>query len=112
MRMFALAAVPLFLVASSAQAQIAVSANDGKAALIEGATGVSPTPTDDVVTIFDLGVSPPKVLGEVKAPATVVGPPQSVAIAKDESFAIVTGGMKIDPADPKKFAPDDKVSVI
>src|SRR4051812_974433 len=41
-----------------------------------------------------------------------VGPPGSVAIAPDESFALVTGGMKLDPNDPKKMVPDHKVSVI
>src|SRR4051812_4598884 len=41
-----------------------------------------------------------------------VGPPGSVAIAPDESFALVTGGMKLDPNDPKKMVPDDTVSVI
>jgi DNA-binding beta-propeller fold protein YncE len=64
------------------------------------------------VTIVDLGASPPKVIGEVKAPASVVGPPQSVAIARDESFALVTAATKIDPADPKKAVPDNKLSVI
>src|SRR3712207_8948446 len=41
-----------------------------------------------------------------------VGPPGSVAIAPDESFALVTSAMKVDPADPTKMAPDDKLSVI
>ena len=59
------------------------------------------------VTILDIGVSPPKVLGELQAPSSVVGVPQSVAVSKDESFALVTSAMKVDPADPKKTAPDD-----
>ena len=42
----------------------------------------------------------------------MVGVPQSVAVSKDESFAIVTSAMKVDPADPKKTAPDDRISVI
>jgi hypothetical protein len=33
--------------------------------------------------------------------------PQSVAAAKDESFALVTAAMTVDPADPKKITPDD-----
>ena len=30
----------------------------------------------------------------------------------DETFALVTGAYKIDPADPKKLVADDKLSVI
>ena len=41
----------------------------------------------------------------------MIGPPLSVAIARDESFALVTGATKIDPADPKKTVPDDKLTV-
>jgi DNA-binding beta-propeller fold protein YncE len=108
----ALALATLPLIQSGAHAQIAVSANDGKIALVDGVNTVPPNPGPDTVTILDLGVSPPKILGEVNAPTSVVGPPQSVAVSKDESFALVTGAMKLDPADPKKLVPDDKLSVI
>ena len=73
---------------------------------------VPANPAADTVSIIDLGVSPPKLIGEVKAPASVVGPPQSVAISRDEGFALVTGAFKVDPADPKKTIPDNKLSVI
>jgi YVTN family beta-propeller protein len=111
MRGTALAALTLpFLTA--ANAQIAVSANDNKIALVDGVNTVPANPPPDTVMVIDIGVSPPKVLGEVQAPNSVVGVPQSVAVAKDESFALVTSAMKVDPADPKKTAPDDKLSVI
>jgi DNA-binding beta-propeller fold protein YncE len=106
----ALLALPLLNVAVSAQ--IAISANDNKAVLVDGVNSVPASPAADTVSIIDLGVSPPKVIAEVKAPASVVGPPQSVAVAKDESFALVTGAFKVDPADPKKTVPDNKLSVI
>src|ERR1043166_8646279 len=112
MRSAALTALPLLLFGFDAQGQIAVSANDGKIALVDGQNTVPPNPAPDTVTIVDIGVSPPKILGEVKAPTSVVGPPQSVAVSRDESFALVTGAMKLDPADPKKLVPDDKLSVI
>jgi DNA-binding beta-propeller fold protein YncE len=102
--------LPLFSFA--AVAELAVSANDGKAVLIDGVNSVPANPPADSVTIIDLGVSPPKVVGEVKAPASVVGPPVSVAITPDESIALVTAATKLDPADPKKTAPDNKLSVI
>ena len=106
----ALLALPLFTF--GATAQIALSANDNKAVLVNGVNTVPDNPAADTVSIIDLGASPPKVIGEVKAPASVVGPPQSVAISKDESYALVTGAMKVDPADPKKVVPNDALSVI
>ena len=102
----------LSLLASAASAQIAVSANDNKAVLVNGATVVPDNPAPDTVTVIDLNASPPKVIGEVNAPTSVVGPPQSVAISKDESYALVTGAFKIDPTDPKKVVPNDALSVI
>jgi DNA-binding beta-propeller fold protein YncE len=69
-------------------------------------------PLPDNVTIVDLGVSPPKIVGQLNAPGSVVGPPQSVAIAPDESIALVAASTKIDPSDPKKTAPDNRLSVI
>ncbi len=95
-----------------AAAQLAVSANDGKSILVDGVASVPANPAPDTVTIIDLGISPPKIVGEVKAPTSVVGPPSSVAVAADESYALVTGAMKVDPADPKKVVPDNKLSVI
>lgn len=103
-------ALPLFLATS--QAEIALSANDNKIALVDGHNTVPLNPAPDTVTILDIGVSPPKILGEVQAPSSVVGVPQSVAVSKDESFALVTSAMKLDPADPKKLTSDDKLSVI
>ncbi len=107
---FALAALPLLAVAASAQ--IALSANDNKVVNVDGKNNIVQNAPADTVTIIDLGAKPPKVIGEVKAPASVVGPPQSVAVSRDESFALVTGAIKIDPADPKKTTANNQVSVI
>jgi DNA-binding beta-propeller fold protein YncE len=111
------AQLALVLAASSmpivgAEAQIAISANDNKAVLVDGTNVVPDNPVADTVSIIDLAFSPPKLIGEVKAPASVVGPPQSVAISRGEEFALVTGAFKVDPADRKKAVPDNKLSVI
>jgi DNA-binding beta-propeller fold protein YncE len=93
-----------------AAAQLAVSANDGHTMLTDAGTQVPADPiAPDTVTILDLSANPPKVLGEVQAPASVVGPPQAVAIAPDESFALVTSSTKVEGG---KIVPDDRVSVI
>jgi DNA-binding beta-propeller fold protein YncE len=93
-------------------AQIAVSANENKVVNVNGTNTVIENAPPDTVTIVDLGASPPKVLGEVKAGASVVGVPQSVAVAPDESIALVTAATKKDPADPKKTTADNKLAVI
>jgi DNA-binding beta-propeller fold protein YncE len=95
-----------------AEAQIAVSANDNKVFNDNGTVKVVPNAPPDTVTIIDLKASPPRVIGEVQAPVSVVGPPLSVALTPDESLALVTASNKIDPADPTKQTPDNRVSVI
>jgi DNA-binding beta-propeller fold protein YncE len=68
-------------------------------------------PAPDNVTLLDLASSPPKIVGEVIAPTSVVGPPFSVAVAPDQSIALVTGAMKVDVAKNVQV-PDNKLSVI
>lgn len=111
-RAFALALVCIPFVAVSAGAQIVVSANDNKAVLVNGVNTVPDNPAPDTVSIIDLGASPPKLIAEIPVPASVVGPPSSVAVAPDESIAIVTAATKVNPTDPKKTVPDNRVSVI
>jgi DNA-binding beta-propeller fold protein YncE len=100
------------LAAPPAQAQLAVSANDNKLVLVNGTATVVRNPAPDTLTIMNLGSSPPRVVAEIPVPASVVGPPVSAAITPDESLALVTSAMKIDPADPTKQVPDNRLSVI
>jgi DNA-binding beta-propeller fold protein YncE len=98
--------------ATGVSAQIAVSSNDHKAVLVNGVNTVPPHPAEDTVTVIDLEVSPPRIVGELKAPSSVVGPPQNVAISPDETLALVSANMKLDPTDPTKLVPDNRLSVI
>jgi DNA-binding beta-propeller fold protein YncE len=113
---FALAVLPCVIAAiatvSPASAQIAVSSNDNKVVNVEGVNQIVENPAPDTATIIDLGVTPPKVLAQINVPGSVVGPPQSVAVAPDESIALVVASTKKDPVDPKKTAPDNRLSVI
>jgi len=102
----------LALTASSARAEIAVSANDGKMVLDDGVAKVRKEVLPDTISVIELSGAAPRIIAEIPVPASVVGPPPSVAIAPDESFALVTGAMKVDPADPTKAIPDDKLTVI
>lgn len=98
-----------------AYADLAVSANDAKSRIENGVTKTQPNP-QDTVAVIDLAPTksgkPPKLIAEIPAPASIVGPPQSVALAPDESFALVTANQKVNPDDPTKQTPDNRMSVI
>lgn len=103
----------LSLATAPAWAQIAVSSNDHKVTQENGVTKNVVNPPADSITIIDLGVLPVKVIGTIdNVPGSVVGPPLSVAITPDESLALVASSSKLDPADPTKLVPDDRVTVI
>ena len=95
-----------------AEAQLAISANDNKLALVNGVSQVVQSPAPDTITIIDLRAPAPRVVAEIPVPTSVVGPPFSVAITPDEGLALVTAAMQIDPADRTKQIPDNKVSVV
>jgi DNA-binding beta-propeller fold protein YncE len=101
-------AAALLLSCSAGNAELAISANDGKQLQKGEDTPVTP----DSVSVIDLGHYPPKVIGSVDVPASMIGAPAAVALGKGEKFAIVTASQKFDPADPMNPAADDKVSVI
>lgn len=108
----AVAMMTVLGVAATAAAQVAVSANDNKLTLNDGVQGVVANAPPDTVTVIDLSGAQPRVVGEVRVPASIVGPPSSVAVAPDGSIALVTAAQKIDPADRTKVIPDDTLSVI
>ena len=93
-------------------AQLAVSANDNKQINTAGVGSVVANPAPDTVSVIDMNVFPPRLLGEVQAPTSVVGPPTAVAVAPDESFALVSAAMKHNPADRSKTIDDNRLSVI
>jgi DNA-binding beta-propeller fold protein YncE len=106
------AAALIVVAATPVSAQLAVSANDGKVKLVNGVAQVVKDPAADTISLIDLSVTPPKLLSEIPVPASVVGPPMSVAISPDEQIALVTSAMKVDPADPTKQVADDRLTVI
>src|SRR5262245_14972377 len=95
-----------------ADAQVAVSANENKVTLVDGVTTTVRNPPADTVTVIDMSGPRPKIVGDVRAPTSVVGPPSSVAISPDGALALVTAATKIDPADPTRTIPDSTVTVI
>ncbi|MFO1186379.1 MAG: beta-propeller fold lactonase family protein [Alphaproteobacteria bacterium] len=97
--------------ATAARAELAVSANDGKLKLVGGKTIVPADPVPDTLTVIDLAGAP-RVVGDVRVGASVIGPPSSVAVVRDESFAVVSAAAKIDTKDRSKTVPDNKVTLI
>jgi len=99
-------ALALIAQAGALGAQIAVSANDGKAV----PTDAPDTPrTRDSIAVLDIGRSV-TTLATLPVPATVVGPPGSVALSADSRLAIVTAGQILNEAGSPAAA--DLVTVI
>lgn len=111
-RMALFAGAALCALSAPALAQLAVSANDGKAILVNGAARIAPTPLPDSISVIDLSASPPRVVATVQAPVSVVGPPSSVALTPDERLAIVTSNQRLDPANATRTVADNRVSVV
>jgi DNA-binding beta-propeller fold protein YncE len=99
-------------VLAPAYAQLAVTANDNKVVNVNGKNTFVTNPAPDTVSIIDLKASPPRVVAEIEAPNSVVGPPTGVALTPDEGLALVTSSMRMDPNDATKQVPDTRMSVI
>jgi DNA-binding beta-propeller fold protein YncE len=100
-------ALALVAQAASLQAQIAVSANDGKA---RPADAPDAPRTADSIAVLNLGARPVRTLATLPVPATLVGPPSSVTLSRDSRLAIVTAGQSLDAAGAA--VPADTVTVI
>ena len=99
-------------VALPAWADMAVSVNDGHTVLANGVQ-VAPNPVKpDTLSVIEFGKGPPRVLSSIAVPGSVVGPPMSVWVSPDESWAIATSATKNDPSVNGGIGPDDRVSVV
>lgn len=108
----ALVAIGMLTAADAAVAQIAVSANDNKMKLNDGKVEVVKSPPADTISVIDLGANPPKLMSEIEVPNSVQGPPLNVAITPKQEIALISSNAKLDPGDPTKTVPDDKVTVV
>ena len=102
----------LLLSALPVRAQIAVSANDATEILVDGVRVMVANAPPDTVTLIDLSARPPKIVAELNAPSSWSGPPQMIAVTPDESIALLSNSLKVNPADPTKTMQDNKISVI
>lgn len=100
------------LLPTPAFAQLAVSVQDGKQVLADGAQIVPSSPGEDSAVLVDFGGAAPRLIGRVPVPASVIGPPHSVALTPDGALAIVTSARRLSDADPAQIVPGDRVTVI
>ena len=112
MRVFLAGLLAVSALAGPARADIALSSNDAHTVLDNGAQVAPAEAPPDTLSVIDLAAFPPTVIATLNVPGSVVGPPMAVAVAKDESFAIVTSATKADTAGPGGISPNDQVSVI
>jgi DNA-binding beta-propeller fold protein YncE len=103
----AVAALALF--AQPAAADIVVTANDNHSVNTNGVMGPAKNGAPDNVSIVDVKQFPPRLIGTVDVPTSVVGAPTAIWIAPDESWLIVTAATKLDG---DKIVDDDRVSVV
>jgi DNA-binding beta-propeller fold protein YncE len=97
------------LLCARAHAEIAISANDAHTTLINGIIGAVKDPPPDTVSVIDLSQTPPRIKATVEVGASMFGPGQGVYVAKDESFAIVPSGSRVENG---RLVVDNRVSVI
>lgn len=93
-------------------AQILVSANEGKYDLSSGVGRVVEDPKPDSLTILDFRTFPPRTQNIAGIANSVVGPPTNLAITPDERLALVANSVRRYTDDPKKPLPDDVVQVV
>ncbi len=94
------------------QRQLLVTANENKVVLNDGVPTVVADPPADSLSIFDISTSPSRLVAKVEVAVSVVGPPQSIALAPDLSVAIVSAATRIDPADKMKTIAGNQLSVV
>jgi DNA-binding beta-propeller fold protein YncE len=102
----------VLLAAMPASAQLVISANDSKMALVNGVGTVLPAAPTDSISIFRVAQGRLNRVAEIAVATSLVGPPTSVAITPDEKLALVTAAQVKDPADPAKQVPGNFMSVI
>lgn len=115
MKKLALFTASALLMASAASAQMLVIGNDEKVTWNDAGAPVFLPPGKDSVTLVDIGTDPanPKIVANLPLMNSVFGPPTNLAIAPDESIALVANSMDWqDDAGKWKPVPDDKLYVI
>lgn len=93
-------------------APLILSGNENKLDLTSGAAKVIPHAPPDNLSILDFATFPPSVTTLPNLPNTVLGPPSNIAITPDGSLALIADSVKLDPADPTRTIPNDRIHLL
>ncbi|QWP78376.1 YncE family protein [Lysobacter sp. K5869] len=93
-------------------AQTVGVAIDAKVILRNGEGAIPERPAADSAAFFRLENGQLHKLGEVAVPTSYLGPPTSIAVSPHGDLALVASSSIVDPADPKRYAADDRLSVV
>ncbi|QQP94129.1 YncE family protein [Lysobacter enzymogenes] len=105
-------ALALALSPLCAGAQTIGVAVDAKVILRNGEGAIPDQPAADSAAFFRLEHGQLRKLGEVAVPTSYLGPPTSIAVSPRGDLALVAASTRLDPADPKRYAADDRLSVV
>jgi DNA-binding beta-propeller fold protein YncE len=111
-KLFIRFAVTLAALPAVAAAQVVGFALEPKVILVDGMPKIVQSPAPDYAVFFEFSGATAKKLGQVAVPTNFYGPPSSVSVSADRTLALVSTSQRIDPKDPAKFAPDNRLSVI
>jgi DNA-binding beta-propeller fold protein YncE len=87
-----------------------LSVQDGRAGLVDGRSVVRDAA--DTLAVVELAGGRLRVAQQIAMPTSLVGPPNSIAIAPGGRLALVSAATRRDPADATKVAAFDLVSVV
>lgn len=97
----------MLLAGAALPPDIALSVQDGEQQLVAGKQVIPADPAPDSLSVIDM--AGPRIVASVAVPASVIGPPRSVTIAPDRSYALVTSSRRVERGE---LVPDDLVSLV
>jgi DNA-binding beta-propeller fold protein YncE len=90
-----------------------VCANDQQLQALDGDYRVVADPRPGSLTLMDISVMPPRNVTDLDGiPCSLVGPPTCLAVTPDQRLVLVASAMRIDPSDPSRQIPDNRLSVV
>jgi DNA-binding beta-propeller fold protein YncE len=90
-----------------------VCMNDQRYTQAGGDEHVYKNPKHGSLVAMDVSAFPPRSFQCLEnVPASLIGPPVSVAVAPSQQYALVTGAMKVNPENPAEQIPDTVLSVV
>lgn len=97
----------------SAEPQWMVCVTDQRYTQVDGNEHVYAEPKAGALMAMDVSTFPPRSFQCLEnLPASLIGPPVSVAVAPNQQVALVTGAMKVNPDNPDEQIPDTVLSVV